>query len=109
MADEHHADARRFQFVDHPQQAVDLLPRQRSGWLIHDHQPCVGGNGTAYGHQLAIGNRQFFDFLVGIDMHANARHGIQRRLAHHLLAHPEMAAGQVAVNGDIFRHGQIGE
>lgn len=56
VADEHHADAGCFQFVNHPQQAVDLLAGQRGGRFVHDNQPRLGGDGAANRHQLPIGD-----------------------------------------------------
>lgn len=109
VADEYHADAGRLQLVDHPQQAVDLLAGQRGGRFVHDNQPSLGGDGAANRHQLPIGDRQFFHLFIGIDAYADPRHGVERRLAHHPLAHPEAAAGQVTVDGDVLRHRQVGE
>ena len=109
MADKHHANAGRFQFVNHLQQAIDLLTGQRGGGLVHNHQARVGGNCPTNSDQLSVGNREFFNFFIGIDIHPDTLHGGQRLLFHGSATHPDIAAGKVAVNRNIFRDAKVGE
>ncbi len=109
MADKHHANASRFQFVNHLQQAIDLLTGQRGGGFIHNDQTCIGGNRPANGDQLSVGNREFFNFFVGIDVHTDTLHGGQRLLFHSTTTHPDIATRQITVDRDIFRDAKIRE
>ena len=109
MADKHHANAGRFQFVNHLQQAIDLLTGQRGGGFIHNHQTRIGGNRPANGDQLSISNREFFYFFIGIDIHPDTLHGGQRLLFHSTTTYPDITAGQIAVNRNIFCDAKVGE
>ena len=59
MADKHRGDALTLQFVNDGQKRIDFLMGQRSGWLVHDDQPCLlPHQRPTDGHQLARGDGQ---------------------------------------------------
>ena len=88
-------DALGAQVRDEPEEALDLVLRERRGGLVHDHHASVERDRASDLHELDLGDREVARLRVGVELDADLLEQPPAVAAHPVVIHePEATRGK---------------
>ncbi len=109
MGDVDDPDAVGTEPLHHAEEALLLLPGERSGRFVHDDDPGTGTEGTGDLHQLLLRHRERSDLRIGIDLGSDTAQQLLGGFSPGAPSDPAERPESLEPDPDVFRHREVGE